>query len=168
MRLGRAPSVPCPAPCSTLHSPLPVQVSPTSSSWSQLCCPHAPGRAVAQRGSSLALAAPRRLQRQMGPEPGRSGFCPLEAGPSRSPAPRPPCRPAGPSRHHRPSPSVQRATSSRRAHRLGLSAVTQPERACWWEARIREGQRGSGGASLSLPSPSAHLLRRWGRGRVRG
>lgn len=49
------------------RSPVPVQVSPTSSSWSQLCCPHGP---AGQSLSEVSVPLQCMSSSQMGPVPG--------------------------------------------------------------------------------------------------
>lgn len=65
-----------PTPWTRLHAPghplpppslVPVQVNPTSSSWSQLCCPHAP---AGQSLSEASVPLQPMSSSQMGPVPG--------------------------------------------------------------------------------------------------
>ena len=64
---GPAPLRPVPCPPLRTPPPVPVQVSPTSSSWSQLCCPHA---RAGQSLSEDSLPLQPTSSSQMGPVPG--------------------------------------------------------------------------------------------------
>ena len=120
-----------------------------------------PGRAVAQRGFT-ALAA--HVVQPDGP-----GARAIVGFAHSRPDPPTTQLPAG---HHAvpqiPAVITDRPPASGMPHLqppgtpVGPVRQTNPERACWWEARIRRGQRGPG-ASLTLLIPSTHLLRRWGR-----
>lgn len=154
------PPAPRPTPCTSAGEPhvllvVAVVLSPR------------PGRAVAQRGFA-ALAA--HVIQPDGPGPGAVvGFAHSRPDPPAAQLP------AG---HHAvpqvPAVVTDRPPLSGVPHLqppgtpVGPVRQTNPERACWWEAWIRRGQRGSGGASLSLPVPLLTCCAGGGGGRVRG
>ena len=163
---GRAPPPRAPPP---LHAPPPLTSAgePHVLLMVTVVLSPRPGRAVAQRGFA-ALAA--HVVQPDGPGAGAVvGFAHSRPDPPAAQLP------AG---HHAvpqvPAVITDRPPASSVPHfqppstPVGPVRQTNPERACWWEAGIRRGQRGSGGASLSLPVPLLTCCAGGGGGRVRG